>query len=921
MLSFTAQVGYHLRHRAAEDSTLLKPGARLGSYEIDSPIGAGGMGEVYKATDTNLKRSVAIKVLPAAVADDIERLARFQREAEVLAALNHPNIAAIYRLERSEGTTALVMELVEGEDLSAVIARGPVPLVDALPMARQIADALDSAHEQAIVHRDLKPANIKVRPDGAVKVLDFGLAKAIDPAGGSSVDAMKSPTVTARATEMGIIVGTAAYMSPEQARGKAVDKRADIWAFGCVLYEMLSGRRAFGGESVSDTLSAVLRDPPDWGALPPSTPMGIRHLIERCLERDPKLRLRDIGDARLELAVPSAGPDDPSHPRTPQRGRRIGRAGWIALAALAGAIAVAAWPRSVQPAADVARLTLAQTSGASLVIGDATPDLSISRDGRRIIYASRRLDPEGARVSATQLLSRRVDAFEPVALPNLGQNPHAPFFSHDGAWVVFQTSVGDQLAPVLAKAPIAGGSLTALCPLARLDDLRGASWDDEGHIVFATARRWAGLFQVSANGGTPVVLTTPDRSRGELLHVWPDVLPGGAGTLFTIMREDGNLAIAVLPRGATTWRVLVPDGSMPRYLADGHLVYIVRGVLYGTGFDLRTLTVTTPPVALVDGILTKDTGAADYSVAANGTLAYVAAEHRDALSRVVWLHRDGTTDALPLEPKPYRAAHVSPDGHRIALSILDHGVSGLWVFDTTNDGFTRVTPREESVDDFAWSPDGRRLVFWSNAQKGLFTIAADGGDRSEKLAGTDSGRFYPTAWSPDGRTIAYIQEYPTLSLFGVSTAPPHAVRPLASGVGAQVEATFSPNGKWITHIDFEGGTPEIVVGPAGDATRSWPIAPSGRHPTWTADGRGVQYLDGPSISRIAINPDSGMPVGRPVKVVDLPRTSRNRSIEMSTDGRFLILERVDEAAGPSEIRVVLNWIQTVRTKLAGEAEK
>jgi eukaryotic-like serine/threonine-protein kinase len=903
----------------------LVAGTRLGAYEITGPLGAGGMGEVYRARDTRLDREVALKILPESFADDPDRLMRFEREAKTLAALNHPHIAQIHGLEERGAVRALVMELVEGEELSARIARGPIPLEDALPIARQIADALEAAHEAGIIHRDLKPANIKVRHDGTVKVLDFGLAKALESVASSAGVGQTSPlhdavTITSPALTMqGVVLGTAAYMSPEQARGKAVDKRTDIWAFGCVLYEMLTGHQGFSGDTVTDVLAAIVQKEPDWAALPAGTPESLRRLLRCCLDKDAKQRLRDIGDARLDLEPGVLATGMVAHPPV-SWGRRAMHAGiWLAAGAVLAAIVLSVVDaRRPTPMPSVARMTVLPAADAPLSIEPETPDVAITPDGRRVLYQARRLDPDGARVAARQIVVRDLGAFEGTPLTNLGFSPRTPFTSPDGAWVGFETTTGARVAPVLAKAPVSGGPMVVICDLAQVGFLAGASWGDDGRIVFATAQRGQGLLSVAHTGGAPTALTTPDRSAGEHNHLWPEVLPAGRGVLFTIDRGDGHHDVAVLPQGERAWRVIVRGGSAPRYVSSGHVIYAAAGVLYGVGFDVRSLAVTSEPATLVDGVLTKPAGAANVAVAANGTLVYVPGRQRHVLSRLVWLNRDGTTTAVPLDARPYQSVRLSPDGGRIAVLLAERGAANLWVYDIGRDAFTRVTPREESVGSPVWSPDGERLAFWSATENGIFTIGADGTDRSTRLVASEAGTLYPNAWTPDGRRLAYIQEAPQVDLRMMTITPPHEVRPLSGGRGLQVEASFSADGRWVAHMAFDGVVPEIVVGPVDSPERRWPVARPGRYPAWSADGREVLFLEAGAIHRVPIDVRTGMPAGRPSKVVDLaPRLTSGR-IEQTADAlRFLMLERQDEEQEPEEIRVVLNWVSELRARFAG----
>jgi hypothetical protein len=536
----------------------LTPGTSLGPYEIVSAIGAGGMGEVYRATDSNLKRSVAIKVLPASVAADADRLARFQREAEVLASLNHPNIGAIYGLEKTADLTALVMELVEGEDLSQRIARGAIPIDEALPIAKQIADALEAAHEQGTIHRDLKPANIKVRPDGTVKVLDFGLAKAMEPTGAMSANVTASPTITTPAmlTGVGVILGTAAYMSPEQAKGRPADRRSDIWAFGCVLYEMVTGRRAFQGDDVTDTIVAVLSTDPDWQILP-ATALPLRLLLERCLKKDSRQRLQAIGDARIEMEELIAG-RAPNITNAERDG--VTRRGWpraiaaVVCGAAGGALAMWTVGRTPQLRAPVSRFAIVPAPAQSLAMQGADRDVAISPDGRYIVY---RADP-----GLAQLVVRPIDRIDAHSLGNI-TNARQPFFSPDGQWIGFFDGSGLKKVSTAGTAPVALVK-TYVVP-------RGASWGDDNTIVFATHDTSRGLLRIPASGGELTVLTRPDPTKGEKNHWQPSLLPGSRGILFTIIPINPTdlPQVAVLDLDSGQRKTLIRGGSQPEYVSSG----------------------------------------------------------------------------------------------------------------------------------------------------------------------------------------------------------------------------------------------------------------------------------------------------------------------------------------------------------------
>ena len=685
----------------------LSPGTRLGSYEVLSLLGAGGMGEVYKARDTKLGREVALKVLPEEFALDADRLARFAREAQVLAALNHPHIAHVYGVEESNEIHAFVMELVDGPTLAERIADRLLPLEQALAIARQIAEALEAAHERGIIHRDLKPANIKLTPAGDVKVLDFGLAKALDAAvqGLSlpgSPEAVNTPTITNPATELGVVLGTAAYMSPEQAQGKTVDKRADIWAFGCVVYEMLTERRAFEGDSLSDTLASVLKSEPDWTQLPTETPAPIHRLLRRLLERDLGRRLHDIGDARIEiedaLQVPRHGAPVAAAagaPRPPVWRRALPWAVAVVALTVAGVTFWAPWHTARSPALS-RRVSVELGADASLET-DTAPAVVLSPDGSLLAFVARK-----SITDVPELYVRRLDQLQASLLAGTEGARH-PFFSPDGKWVAFFAE------GKLKKIPVTGGTAATLC---EVSNDQGASWADDGTIVFASGAR-PGLFTVSSDGGTPTSLTALDQAAGERSHRWPQVLPTASAVLFTAVRVLDDLVVV---RSLTTRQTkILQSGHYARYLPSGHLIYAYRGTVFAAPFDVARLEMTGPPAPVLEDVaVNAPSAAAQYTFSSDGTFAYVPGGNSESRRvSIDWMDRDGHIQPLRSVPGRYRNLTFSPDGRRLAVGIYDTQEQGVWVYDWERDTMSRVTSEAGSQVGGVWSPDGGSIAYAS----------------------------------------------------------------------------------------------------------------------------------------------------------------------------------------------------------------
>jgi serine/threonine-protein kinase len=890
----------------------LDTGTRLGPYEILAALGAGGMGEVYRARDSKLNRLVAIKVLPDLFVSDTERLARFTREAQTLAALNHPNIAHVYGFEESGGVRALVMELVEGEDLSQRIARGRMPLDEALPIARQIAEALDAAHEQGIIHRDLKPANIKVRPDGTVKVLDFGLAKALEPVGVASPSVSQPPTITSPAlSQVGMLLGTAAYMSPEQAKGRPADKRSDVWAFGCVLYEMLTGARAFAGDDVSDTLAAVLRAEPDWPMLPTETPAAIRRLLRRCLEKDRRRRLSDAADARLEIEEALTTPtfETSAAPAPSQVGWR--RGALIAAAALAvgGAAAGGAVWTAVRPGpARVTRTVIQTSGGTALTISPrAAGSLAITPDGSRLVYTA-----------ASQLVVRRLDQFDSEALTGLG-SPTQPFISPDGQWIGFFDG------SVLKKVAIGGGpAVTVFNDSNPSGGPRGATWGTDGTIVYASSSS-AGLKRVAAaGGGEAETLTTYDRERGEVRHSWPSFLPGGRALLFSISYAVRAPEIAVLNLDTGAKTVLL-SGLRARYLPSGHLVFGMENTLRAVAFDPERLTVAGEPVPVVSPVAANQPyqqAPAEYDVAADGTLVYLPTSIASPVTRTpVWVDRQGRETSLGMQSRPYVHPRLAPDGTRVA--IMDRG--DIWIWDLRRSRLTRGTLDGATIS--IWTPDSARLIFASTRGGGnanLYVQASDGTGTTTRL--TDSPNMHnPTGITSDGTQIVFNDATPAqqgdIGLLTLTPTP--QTKPLVATRYDERGGVVSPDGRWLAYESDRSGAYEVWIQPFPIADGGlWQVSTAGGvQPLWARNGRELFYVapDG-ALMAVSVDPrGSAWSDGSPVQLIGGQYMSGGfgttvRQYDVTADGqRFLMMK--DEArqtdAAPS-ISVVQHWFEELK---------
>jgi Tol biopolymer transport system component len=792
------------------------------------------MGEVFRARDTKLNRDVALKVLPDSFAGDPDRLARFTREAQALAAINHPNIAHIHGLEESGGVRAIVMELVEGDDLSQRIALGAMSLDEALPIAKQISEALEAAHEQGIIHRDLKPANIKLRPDGTVKLLDFGLAKVIEPAGGSSANLSQSPTITTPAmTRAGIILGTAAYMSPEQAKGRIADKRADIWAFGVVLYEMLTGRRAFEGEDVSSIMAAVIKSEPRWDGVPTS----VRRLLESCLEKDPKKRLRDIGDAWKLL-------DDQAAPTQTQ----TGVLGWAA-AALVALVAAAAlwapWRGTPTPAAQpILRLEAGLGDGFSLATL-AIPTVSsvvISPDGTRLVYVG------NISGGPNKLFTRRLDQPNVTELAGTQQAVN-PFFSNDGQWVVFA------IGRMVYKIPIDGGGPVLL---GEVGLMLGGHWDDDGSIVIGSGGE-AGLRRMASTGGagTPIL----ELAKGELFQTNPQILPGGKAILLEAVGSPSqdDFTIEVVSIADRARKTLARGVGSPRYLPSGHLVYTKKATMFAVPFDLERMEARGTAVQVLDDVAYDAVSfGAQYDVSRTGTLVY--RRHVASSATVQWLDMTGKQEPLLARPAAYVGVpRVSPDGKRIAITIQEGSNQDIWVYEPERDAMTRLTSGGGLFTNPVWTRDGRHVVY-ALLGGGLRWSRADGAGQPQVL---HTGIIeIPTAFSWDGTRLVYFVPDGNPQIWsvpieadggGLKAGKPQRFLTTKSN---DVDGTLSPDGRWLAYSSDESGIDEVYVRPftaSGSAgSERWQISNSGGlSPAWSPNGRELLYRAGDQIMTAA----------------------------------------------------------------------
>jgi len=902
----------------------LPAGTRIGPFEIIGVLGVGGMGEVYRARDSRLGREAALKLLPDSLASDPERVARFAREAQVLASLSHPNIGGIYGLEESRTDNrllrALVLELVEGETLADRIARGPIPVDEALPIIRQIAEALQAAHDQTIVHRDLKPANIKITPDGVVKVLDFGLAKLSLPtdAGGRSASSSElarlaetglddSPTLTTAATMVGTILGTASYMAPEQAKGRSADKRSDVWALGCVMYEMLTGARPFGGDGMADTLAAVLRSEPDWTRLPKELPPPVENVLRGSLQKDRRTRVGDVA-AILFAIEQSRSPAQvgPAAPASGWRSRLVTAVVVGAIAAAAAGTIVWTWNR---PAPSVTKLSIAPDEAHAFRTTSAAREIAISRDGKRVVY----FGGEG------RLIVRSLDSLESTVIDGL-EGPYSPTFSSDGQSIAFIRRNAD-----VRIVPAAGGPSVSRVPLDS-SQAGGIAWNDDGRIVYATTSRVTGLLDLPPGATAPTVLTTPNRERNEADHLWPRFLPGGRAVLFTITTlnsQPGTGQVAVYEFDSKKTTIILP-GTDARYVPTGHLVYASGGSLRAIRFDLASLKPIGESKVVVPSVLTKAPGSADFDVSDNGTLVYAPGGITESIQReLVWVSRDGTVESLGAPLRAYQYPRISPDGKRVVLDIRDQD-NDLWIWDTRSRTLAKLTDTP-ALDRFPlWTPDSKYIVFVSDrsGKSAIYRQDADGGGSAELITNPTAEQQTPNLITSDGKQVLFD------SRGDIMVTPldgSRRVAPLFESSAQELRSVLSPDQRWIAYHSNESGKMEVYVRSfASPASGKWQVsANGGAEPWWSPKGDELFYVDTEKqqLMSVRVAPGSAWVRGPAQVVLKDPyfwgtvTGSAAATYDISKDPfRFLMIRPVKESAGPASpnLIVVQNWFEELK---------
>ncbi len=889
---------YACRHAHTRQAVTLAAGTRLGSYEVLAPLGAGGMGEVYRARDSKLDREVAIKVLPERVASDPETLARFEREAKAVAALSHPNILSIFDFGTQDGTTYAVTELLEGETLRVRLGSGALALRRALEFAQQVALGLAAAHEKGIVHRDLKPDNVFLTRDGRVKILDFGLARHRPT---PTEDGSHSPTLS-RYTDPGTVLGTVGYMSPEQVRGLPLDARSDIFSFGSTLYEMLTGQRAFHGETPAETMTAILKEEPnELASLNEALPVSVDRILRHCLEKDPAARAQSARDLAFELELIAGLSSSKVEALSPLPRLRRRQLLWAAAGLLAGVAitAFALWASGrLKPAGSSGPIHVSVMLPRTDLVG-LFPVLS--SDGKTIVYSAERDGRSG-------LWRRRLDEADAQPLAGTEDGLH-PFFSADGQAIGFWVPTG-----VVKRLPIGGGAVRDIATAASPG---GASWGEDGSLVFAPDATGA-LMRVPANGGAPQPLTALD--RGEAGHVWPQVLPGGRAVLFTVEiagKPFDNARAEVVDLGTRARRVVLEGGTGARYVSSGHLLYGRHHALHAAPFDLRGLHVTGPVRSVLEGVRIQAGTGALQADAAGGALVYLPRRPGTSDRSLVWVDRQGNETAAAVA-RPYRNAKVAPDG-RLIVALLEAANDDLWVLDDASGALTRLTFTGENTAPL-WSPDGRDVLFGADqggGQMNIYRLGADGSGTAARL--TTSPNFQlPTSVSPDGRQLLIEewdpasgrQDIAVVDLGGDGGA---VAKPFANTPFEEHDGRFSPDGRLVAYASDESGRFEIYVQAfaAGGGKRQISVE-GGFVPTWSRDGREMYFRHGDAVMAVALSPGPPVSASKPRKLFQGPFVP---SFDVGPDGRFLMIKKSEEETSSREIKLILGFDELLKRRL------
>jgi serine/threonine-protein kinase len=885
----------------------LQPNQRLGPYEILAAVGAGGMGEVYRARDTRLDRTVAIKVLPAHLADKPELRERFEREARTIASLNHPHICTLYDIGRQDRTDYLVLEYLEGETLAERLKKGPLPIEQVLKYAIEIADALDKAHRKGITHRDLKPGNIMLTKSGT-KLLDFGLAKLRQEAA-PTTPLSQLPTMKSAVTVEGTILGTLQYMAPEQIEGKVddINGRTDIFALGTIVYEMATGKKAFEGKTQVSLIAKILEtEPAPMSSLQPMTPPALDHVVKKCLAKEPEKRWQAASDLRDELRWIAEGSGQAAAPTHTVR-KAGGSRHTIVVSAAISLIAVlitviGIWNLSRAPSApaSVTRSLFSLPAGDRLV-----GSLALSPDGSRLVYAARRGNIQ-------QLFLHPMDSFETRPIPGT-EGADAPIFSPDSQWIGF---VADGK---LKKVSIGGGASVTLTPLGlfggngALGAVRTATWGTDGTIVFGSIA----LSRIPAAGGIPQELIIPDAKRGEISVQWPAFLPDTKGLLFSGIVASGEFPVSLYDLKTREQRVLLPDGVGTRYVPTGHLVYEQRGTLMAAPFNLGKTELAGAAVPVVEGVMQSTTAGAPFSISNNGSLAYIPGGARGPQTALVWVDRKGTEQPIGAPASStYASPRISPDGRRVA--VLNQGQ--VWIYDLTRGTLSPLTSEPTLTGNNSWTPDGKRIVFQSGTPLNLFWQPSDGSGKAERLS-TNQYRQGPGSWSPDGNTLAFVETNPkTGQDIWVLRLSDNKSEPFLQTQFNEGGPQFSPDGGWLAYASDESGHWEIYVRPYPGPGGKLPISTEGgKEPLWNRNAKELFYRNGDKMMAVGVTMQPTFSAGKPELLFERHYRPTNASLpqyDVSPDGqRFLMMKEVGEDPSASQINIVQNWFEELKQKV------